>query len=26
MVAVTWVDQGGGSHTKTLTLVSGPNI
>jgi S1-C subfamily serine protease len=26
MVAVTWVDQGGGSHTKTLTLASGPNI
>jgi S1-C subfamily serine protease len=25
-VSVTWVDQSGGSHTKTLTLVSGPNI
>jgi S1-C subfamily serine protease len=26
MVAVTWVDQSGGSHTRTLTLASGPNI
>ncbi len=25
-VAVTWVDQNGGSHTKTLILASGPNI
>src|SRR5712692_4943597 len=25
-VAVTWVDQGGASHTKTLTLTTGPNI
>lgn len=25
-VAITWVDQGGASHTKTLTLVSGPNV
>jgi S1-C subfamily serine protease len=25
-VAVTWVDQNGASHTKNLTLVSGPNI
>jgi len=25
-VAVTWIDQGGASHTKTLTLTTGPNI
>jgi S1-C subfamily serine protease len=25
-VAVTWVDANGASHTKNLTLVSGPNI
>ena len=25
-VSVTWIDQGGASHTKSLTLVSGPNI
>ncbi len=25
-VAVTWVDQGGASHTKTLTLTTGPNV
>ena len=25
-VSVTWVDQSGGSHTKTLTLASGPNV
>ncbi len=25
-VAITWVDRNGGSHTKSLTLVSGPNI
>ncbi len=25
-VAVTWIDQSGGSHTRTLTLTSGPNI
>ncbi|HSS92616.1 MAG TPA: trypsin-like peptidase domain-containing protein [Candidatus Dormibacteraeota bacterium] len=25
-VAITWTDQGGASHTKTLTLTTGPNI
>jgi S1-C subfamily serine protease len=25
-VAVTWVDQNGGSHTKNVTLTTGPNI
>ncbi len=25
-VAVTWVDANGASHTKTLTLIAGPNI
>jgi S1-C subfamily serine protease len=25
-VAVTWIDQGGASHTKMLTLTTGPNI
>ena len=25
-VAVTWIDQNGASHTKTLTLTTGPNI
>ncbi len=25
-VAVTWIDQGGASHTKTLTLTTGPNV
>ena len=25
-VAVTWVDQNGASHTKDLTLASGPNV
>ncbi len=25
-VAVTWIDPGGASHTKTLTLTTGPNI
>jgi S1-C subfamily serine protease len=25
-VAVTWVDQKGGSHTKNVTLTAGPNI
>jgi S1-C subfamily serine protease len=25
-VAVTWVDGNGASHTKTLTLTTGPNI
>jgi S1-C subfamily serine protease len=25
-VSVTWIDQGGASHTKSLTLTTGPNI
>lgn len=25
-VAVTWIDQNGASHTKTLTLTTGPNV
>ena len=25
-VAVTWIDQNGGSHTKNVTLIAGPNI
>ena len=25
-VAVTWIDPGGASHTKTLTLTTGPNV
>src|SRR5258707_11356466 len=25
-VAVTWIDQGGASHTKSLTLTTGPNV
>ncbi|HEX9098804.1 MAG TPA: trypsin-like peptidase domain-containing protein [Candidatus Dormibacteraeota bacterium] len=25
-VAITWVDQNGGSHTKNVTLTTGPNI
>jgi len=25
-VAVTWIDSGGVSHTKTLTLTTGPNV
>ena len=25
-VAVTWIDQAGASHTKTLTLTTGPNV
>jgi S1-C subfamily serine protease len=25
-VAVTWIDQGGASHTKMLTLTTGPNV
>jgi S1-C subfamily serine protease len=25
-VAITWTDQSGASHTKTLTLTTGPNI
>src|SRR6266852_2870602 len=25
-VAVTWIDQGGVSHTKTLALTTGPNV
>jgi S1-C subfamily serine protease len=25
-VAITWVDQKGGSHTKNVTLTTGPNI
>jgi S1-C subfamily serine protease len=25
-VAITWIDQNGGSHTKNVTLTTGPNI